>query len=64
MSDLIKIKYVCDSIGHYARPDVVRLQIDRSAQSVVNEFGAYTGVEMLQHQEADTDDCVNEDKGK
>lgn len=35
--------YACDSVGHYARPDIVRLLMDRSAQPVSQEFESFAG---------------------
>lgn len=39
LDDAIYVKYACDSVGHYARPDIVRLTMDRQPQAIyeVNE---------------------------
>lgn len=37
LSEIVTTKYACDSVGHYARPDVVRLQMNRSRQPVAEE---------------------------
>jgi len=29
-----------DTVGHYARPDILKLQIDRSAKSVMEEMAS------------------------
>lgn len=46
LSDIILSKYACDSVGHYARPDVVRLLMDRSSQNIVEDFEAFAGREV------------------
>lgn len=37
---IMKAKYACDSVGHYARPDVVRLSINRATHPLFEEHGA------------------------
>lgn len=37
---ITKMKTIVDSAGHYARPDVVRLEIDRRPRKVIVEYGS------------------------
>ncbi len=39
MQQIVYIKYICDSAGHYARPDVLRLLTNFGAQPVVETVG-------------------------
>lgn len=43
LSDIRMANYACDSVGHYARPDIVRLLMDRSPQPVSEEFEGFAG---------------------
>jgi nitrilase len=37
LSLIVRAKFACDSVGHYARPDVVRLLVNRTPQNKVFE---------------------------
>jgi aliphatic nitrilase len=39
LSQIVYVKYICDSAGHYARPDVLRLLANFEPQPVAMEFG-------------------------
>lgn len=41
LSQIVYIKYVCDSAGHYARPDVLRLLANYEPQSVALDAGLF-----------------------
>ena len=38
MQQIVYLKYACDSIGHYSRPDVVRLAANYKPQSIIQKF--------------------------
>jgi len=38
LTDIIRAKYACDSIGHYARPDVFQFKINRRKQMIVENI--------------------------
>ena len=38
MQQIVYLKYACDSIGHYARPDVVRLAANYKPQTIIQKF--------------------------
>lgn len=40
LSDIVFLKYACDSVGHYARPDILRLATNLKPQPVAQPFGA------------------------
>ena len=35
LADIVMMKYACDSIGHYARPDVLQLKMNLNPQTVL-----------------------------
>jgi hypothetical protein len=37
LEQIILMKYACDSAGHYARPDVLRLSVDLEPQPVLEK---------------------------
>lgn len=39
LSEIVFLKYACDSAGHYARPDILRLATNLSPQPVSQPFG-------------------------
>lgn len=39
LSEIVFLKYACDSAGHYARPDILRLATNLSPQPVAQPFG-------------------------
>lgn len=42
-AQIVYLKYVCDSAGHYARPDVIRLWANYAAQPVTETAGQEAG---------------------
>lgn len=38
LSQIILAKFAADSVGHYARPDVARLVLNRSKQSIIEHM--------------------------
>lgn len=42
LEEIMYAKSFCDSIGHYARPDVVHIVVNREKQSVMVTHGVYT----------------------
>jgi len=51
LEEIIYAKGFCDSIGHYARPDVVRLLVNYEKQAVMVSQGANTEFLPLSPQE-------------
>jgi hypothetical protein len=47
LADVSLAKAFADPVGHYARPDVFRISIDRSARSVANLDGLEAPVDPL-----------------
>ena len=49
LDDIVRAKYDFDVVGHYSRPDIFRLSVDRSARQPVSftgEFGRSSVVEL------------------
>jgi hypothetical protein len=44
---IILVKYACDSAGHYARPDVLRLSVDFEPQPVLEKASHAEAVQSL-----------------
>ncbi|RQH02596.1 carbon-nitrogen hydrolase family protein [Natrarchaeobius oligotrophus] len=61
LEDIRMANQACDSVGHYARPDVVRLLMDRSPQPIVEEFDSFVGqARATPPGESETSDSVEE----
>ena len=47
LDDIVRAKYDFDVVGHYSRPDIFRLSVDRSARQPVSftgEFGRSSSI--------------------
>ena len=53
LEEIIYAKGFCDSVGHYARPDVVRLLVNHEKQAIMVSQGANTEFLPLSPQEPD-----------
>jgi len=38
LSSIVRQKNVLDTVGHYSRPDILRLKVDRSEHKVVEDI--------------------------
>ena len=48
LDDIVRAKYDFDVVGHYSRPDIFRLSVDRSVRQPVSftgEFGRSSSIE-------------------
>lgn len=60
LSDIIRQKSLLDTVGHYARPDILRLQLDGAPRSVVEEMAS--GLERARGADApEGDDTAADD---
>jgi len=41
LSEIVFLKYACDSAGHYARPDILRLSTNFTSQPLVTQFSGF-----------------------
>ena len=54
LNAIVRQKNVLDTVGHYSRPDILRLKIDRSARSTVEDMEQ--GFEEIEDKGQDLDD--------
>ncbi|UCF56406.1 MAG: aliphatic nitrilase, partial [Deltaproteobacteria bacterium] len=59
---IVRQKNVLDTIGHYSRPDILRLKIDRSARKVAENMEPVFDIMADEHMEAGEKDLDKEDK--
>lgn len=58
LSSIVRQKNVLDTVGHYSRPDILRLRIDRSPRSIVEEMSPDFHEISDNHDESDSsEDC-------
>jgi aliphatic nitrilase len=64
LEDIIYMKYACDSVGHYARPDVVRLLVNREKQAVVVSREAWLQTPAAEEPAAPTEQAEKTAEGE